>query len=121
MNCDMSIHICTDESLRAGIDEPPMECSFCGHQTLYIGWVDMTCTTCGAQSCDGDIRYTIQAVRHRMRFSRRELATEAGLSPKTLKNYEWCWPSKRYWEWLKGYTRRFYFVGPTPLIDQEAL
>ena len=103
----MSIHICTTESLQAGVDIPPSVCPFCKQRTLYAGWVSQDCRTCGASFC-GELNYTVMRVRDGMKMSRKELAGHAGLKPSTIKRYEWVWPSRRYFNWLLGFAAAHY-------------
>ena len=106
----MSIHICTTESLQAGVDMPPTICPFCRHKSLYAGWVGQDCRTCGASFSD-HMGFTVRSVREGMKMTRREMAGHAGLRPSTIKHYEWIWPSRRYFDWLKGFAEAHYLKG----------
>jgi len=109
----MSGHICTTESLQAGIDIPPAECPFCRHVTLFAGWTSQDCRICRAAFC-GDLGFTVRSVREGLKMSRKELAGHAGLRPSTIKRYEWVHPSRKYWEWLKGFTEAQYTITTPP-------
>ena len=100
----MGNHLCTTQSLRAGVDMPPSECPFCKHKALFMDWCGATCDTCGASFYDHS-GFTLRDIRLKLGMTRRELADTAGLKPSTIKRYEWCGPSKRYWEWMKWYTK----------------
>jgi transposase-like protein len=102
-----NVHVCTTESLQAGIDIPAGGCPFCGNKTLQVGWVSSDCSLCRASFCDHS-GYTVRSVREGMKMTRKQLAEAAGLKTSTIKRYEWVWPSRKYWDWLKGYTKVFF-------------
>lgn len=108
-------HICTDKTMRAGIDLPPMICGFCGKKTFYPGWVSIHCDTCGADS----ERYrsdNCRIVRESMGLTRNQVAKALGYTRKTVKKYEWCDPSNIYWYKFKAFVADFYNQHPTPQI-----
>ena len=103
------MHICTTESLRAGIDEPPRECFICGKETLFMDWCGLNCDTCGADTAwENDLAGFVRSIRTHSGLTRREIAVKAGLKPGTIKAYEWKWPSRKYRDWLAGFIREFY-------------
>lgn len=102
-----NIKICTTNSLRAGIDLPPMECPYCKHETLYPDWVSFRCDTCGNDvehyTCDN-----IRNIRQQMNVTRAQIADALGYSKHTVKKYEFNNPSESYWRKFKLYVRKFY-------------
>ena len=105
----LNIHICTTDSLRAGIDSESMTCFMCGHKTAHLDWVGIMCDTCGADtSWDFDTAGLIRSVRKRTRLSRKEIASLAGLKRETIKSYEWNGPSQKYYEWFKKFIKGYY-------------
>ena len=101
------IHICTTQSLRAGIDQTPMLCPWCNHKTMFASWVSLECDTCGADS-ESYASDCARRMRIKTGLTRKQIAEKAGLQPSTIKKYEWCNPSERYWNWFKVFVREFY-------------
>ncbi len=101
----MLAHVCTTESLRAGIDSPPMECPYCGKKTLLILWPSLNCTTCGY---DSEYRNPIKTMREITGLSRKDIALRTGLKASTIKKYEWCETSEKYLKWFKCFIREWY-------------
>ena len=103
------IHVCTTNSLRAGIDAPAMTCFLCGKKTMFLDWCGMKCDTCKADTAwDGDLAGQVRSVRRHTGLSRKDIALESGLKQSTIKSYEWKLPSKKYYKWFKGFVARFY-------------
>lgn len=102
-------HICTTDSLRAGIEQEAAECFVCGRKTMFMDWCGCRCDTCGADTAwDNDLAGFIRSIRKITGLSRTEIAEKANLKPSTIKRYEWCWPSKKYYEWFKTFIKSFY-------------
>ncbi len=101
------LKICTTKSLRAGIDLPPMVCSYCKHETLYPDWVSARCDTCGYDvehyTCDN-----IRIIRQKMNVTRVQIADALGYSKHTVKKYEFNDPSNSYWHKFKLYVEKHY-------------
>lgn len=103
------LHVCTTESLRAGIDEPAMECMVCGHKTMYLDWVGCKCDTCQADTTwEGDRAGFVRTIRQHTKMTRKAIALMAGLKVGTIKSYEWKQPSKKYYGWLCVFIKDFY-------------
>lgn len=105
----MNFHISTAKTFRAGIDLPPFECFICGKETMFHDWVGCRCDTCGADTAwESDLAGFVRTIREKTKLSRKEIAKKAGIKPSTIKNYEWCIPSKKYFEWFKVFIKDFY-------------
>jgi len=105
------MHICTTESFRAGIEQIPGKCFMCGHNTMMPDWCGGHCDTCHADlSWDGDCSGMVRTVRQSAGLTRKQIADKAGLKPSTIKKYEWCWPSKRYWKWFISFVHQQYSI-----------
>lgn len=103
-----TVHICTTQSLRAGIDLPPLECDVCEQMTCYIDWCGTSCDTCGAMDAgETYLSDYIREIRIRTGLSRKEIAVKAGLKPSTIKKYEWVHPSEKYHIWFKAFIKKF--------------
>ena len=103
----MTTHICTTDSLSAGVDIPPSECPFCKKETLIATWVDSACSTCGFDTG----RYAgenAMVVRQNMGFSRSHFADRIGYSKHTIKTYEWGDPSEIYMDAFRKFVHGFY-------------
>jgi len=50
----------------------------------------------------------VRGIRRQTGLSRKEVAERAGLKASTIKSYEWKGPSKKYYEWFKGFVKYFY-------------
>ena len=90
------LHICTTDSLAAGLEDiPPFECILCGQPTMIATWCGPYCRTCGAQ-VDGGVGYSIGIARRKMGLTRKQWADMMGVKPKTVSVYDHSQPSKRY-------------------------
>lgn len=105
-----TMHICTRESFRAGINEPPMNWFVCGKKTMYSDWVGASCDTCGADTAwEGDTAGFVRTIRERTKLSRKQIALRSGYKQSTIKSYEWKRPSQRYIKWLMMFIKGFYW------------
>jgi transcriptional regulator with XRE-family HTH domain len=50
----------------------------------------------------------MMAIRENMGLSRKELSGLIGYRPSTIKNYEFCNPSRAYWLKFKSFVKDFY-------------
>ena len=102
-------HICTTNSLRAGINQPPFNCCVCDKQTMFVDWVGSKCDTCGADTAwEENLAGFVRSIRQRTKLTRKEIAQAAGLKPSTIKSYEWKHPSRKYYDWFRGFIKEFY-------------
>ena len=115
------LHICTTESLRAGIDEPAIECNVCGRKTMFLDYCGFRCDTCGADTAwDGDLAGFVRTIRRKTKLTRKQISDKAGLKPATVKNYEWIHPSKKYFNWFKGFIKNHYAqLGDAGIIARD--
>lgn len=84
---EMDIHVCTTNSLRAGIDQAPSKCHFCGQKTLFFDWVGALCDTCGAD-IDLPAHTNIRRAREKKGISRKQWAKLTGYAYLTISNYD---------------------------------
>ena len=95
-------HICTNDSMMAGaIELPESECPVCCKITKqrahYIG---VQCLEC-RRVWDYESNFRGRIVRMRrelLKLNRREMGKLTGYSSKTIKQYEWVWCTKNYYE-----------------------
>ena len=101
------IHICTHDSLAAGIEQPEkMPCPICTEKML-VTWVDIVCRNCGFNS-EFDTSHAVRALRSRAKIKRSVFAQEMGVKPKTVSVYEHAPMPKKYWEKAKQYFIDYY-------------
>ncbi len=102
------LHICTNESLRAGMEDfPPSECNLCEHETMFVDWCGMMCHTCGADVEMG-FQSSIVVARNRLYISRRQFAELTGYKYSTIKKYDFCGGSKPYYDKAKEVIKKLY-------------
>ena len=102
-------HICTTDSLRAGIPQHAHDCFMCGRETMFDDWVGAKCDTCGADtSWEGDYAGLVRSVRTRTMLSRKQFSKLIGLKPSTIKKYEFVYPSKKYYQKFRKVIAEFY-------------
>ena len=102
------MHICTINSFRAGIDEPPIKCFVCGHKTMFMDWVGFVCDTCGADTAREGQGGFMRAIREKTGMTRKQFAERIGYKQSTIKSYEWNHPSKKYYDNFNEFIRGFY-------------
>jgi hypothetical protein len=102
------MHICTTNSLRAGIDIPPMDCPVCGHKTMFASWASNECDTCGADTGCENLPDYMRTIRNKTGLTRRQIANELGYKYSTVKKYEWCRTSSVYWVKFQVFIKEFY-------------
>lgn len=101
----MTISITSRNSLRAGIDSPPMACGICKKETMFLDYVSSMCDTCGADTAwlyEGRAGF-IRSIRIHLKLTRKELADTYGCKVSTIKKYEYINPSNKYCEWFYGF------------------
>jgi hypothetical protein len=108
------IHICTTESLRAGIESEAFECFMCGKNTMFMDWVGAKCDTCQADtSWEDNAAGLVRSVRKSTGLTRNDIAEKSGLKSSTIKSYEWKSPSNRYYQWFRRFIQEFYSKRPS--------
>lgn len=92
------IHICTTDSLLAGGFTIKSQCWICLKVCdQECGYAFTRCSSC--RKCyDSEMGWgrLVMAQRELLGLTRKQLGEQLGLSPKTIKKYEWTYPSKRY-------------------------
>lgn len=74
-------------------------CFFCKSKNMIAIDDSHCCLLCGASSEYGHAEIVLK-VRQRLHISREELAELYGCEIGTIKKYEYCKPSKRYFDWF---------------------
>jgi len=107
------IHIFTPDYGEAGFTWP---CPACGHEYDPGDWYfTRPCPRCGLDT-DGDslpwwVHSVVQGLRHRYNLPvekvRKELAGYLGISPKTLKRWEYRYCSRNNWQRFAEAVRAF--------------
>lgn len=95
------LHISTTETFF--LDAIPLaedRCMICRQEAEQeAGWIGIRCKKCGEvwdeETWGGDIA---KRRRELMGLTRREMAEKTGLSPHTIKKYEWTRCSKKYYD-----------------------
>jgi len=104
----MMLHICTTDSLAAGLEDiPPSECLLCGRVTMIATWCGPICKTCGAEPEAGASR-SIARARRKTHLTRKEWAQVMGVKPKTVSVYDHDRPSKAYIERATQVIKQFF-------------
>jgi hypothetical protein len=102
------MHICTTQSLRAGIDIEPMLCGFCNHKTLFTSWVGAECDTCGADYGYQSLPGIVRSIREHTGLTRRQIADELGYKYETIKTYEFVKCSYVYRDKISKFVTKLY-------------
>jgi len=104
-----TIHICTKESLRAGLEDFPVtECNVCGHKTVYADWVGSLCDMCGSDMSWDYLSDNMRSIRIQTGLTRTQIAEKLGYTRATVKNYEFTKVTDAYWVKFKAFIRDFY-------------
>ena len=80
-------------------------CPTCGQETYYSGWHGKVCSTCG-RNTGFSMGKEAQAMREKMGFSRKELGEILGFAPVTIRNYEFAYCSKNYYNKFMGFAKK---------------
>jgi hypothetical protein len=102
------MHICTAKSLRAGIDMPPIQCPVCKKNTMFHGWLNSNCDTCGADTGHENLPDYMHTIRKKTGLTRKQIGVELGYKYSTVKKYEFIRTSSVYWNKFKIFIEYFY-------------
>ena len=103
------IHVCTKDSLRAGLEDFPVtKCDVCEHTSVYADWVGSVCDTCGADTAWDNLPDYMRSIREQSGLTRKEIAEKLGYQSSTVKNYEFTRVTETYWVKFKAFIADFY-------------